>query len=152
MKKILLAALMAVSCFNLSAQVKIDSIVRDADGRYPAYCTLEMYSSLFSIKKMCHVDIGINSDYKTEYLRIVDKEGKPMVFVTNMMALDYFARRGWTIDQTIFLTRGHSDVLQYILKKMVKSEDEITKGLNIEVKKKTHKYKSGDDMYDFGEE
>lgn len=47
-----------------------------------------------------------------------------------MAAINYMAKRGWVLDQTAYGVKGCEE-LQYIMKKMVKSDDEIMYGLNI---------------------
>lgn len=66
-----------------------------------------------------------------------------------MGAVNYMAKRGWKLDKTIYLTKGSSNVLHYIMVKYVKSDDEITEGINIKVRESKRK-KTGDDMFDAG--
>ena len=151
MKKILLAALMAVSCFNLSAQVKNDSIVRDADGRYPVYCTLEIYENFLASKVKTYIDFGIYNNQCNNPLKLKNSDGTVKKFYSNMHALDYLAKRGWILDHTVFLSEGKSNVLHYILKKMVKTDKEILDGIIVDLNQKFMKDlpKTGDDLYDF---
>ncbi|MFA6719250.1 MAG: hypothetical protein WCS15_09220, partial [Prevotella sp.] len=62
--------------------------------------------------------------------RINDKNGIAIPFSSSMAAINYMAKRGWVLDQTAYGVKGCEE-LQYIMKKMVKSDDEIMYGLNI---------------------
>lgn len=147
MRKLLFILALFIMCQSAKAQ----DVVRDGDGRYPAYCTIVMYNFWGFGKVKCMVDFGISTDWTNSQLRILDEKGNPMKFGSNMQAIDYLSKRGWVLEQTIFLTKGSSNVLHYIMKKMVKNDSEITEGIKVEsIKSKDPRKKTGDDMFDSG--
>lgn len=129
---------------------KAQDVVKDTDGRYPVYCTVMMYNFWGVGKVKCTVDFGNSNTWEKAWKRIDDENGDPIKFTSNMAAINYLAKRGWELDKTVFLGSGKNNVLHYILKKMVRSDDEILQGLHVRDDVSSERVKSGDDMFDAG--
>lgn len=145
MKKFLFIVVLALLSLKAGAQ----ALVTDADGRYPVYCTI-VCSNFWGIGKVdATIDFGGGKTWSASSSTLLGDDGKKLKFTSTMGAVNYMAKRGWKLDKTIYLTKGSSNVLHYIMVKYVKSDDEITEGINIKVRESKRK-KTGDDMFDAG--
>lgn len=123
MKKILFVLVMALMSLGAHAQS-----VENPGDKYPVYCTIKGYNTWGIGKMKVILDLG----YKvTNYESIYGEDGKQVKFNTMMEAVNYMAKRGWELDKIFFLTESMSktNVANYVLKKMVTSDEEIRKGL-----------------------
>lgn len=122
---IFLASLLILTC-GISAQN-----VQTPGEPYPVYCTIMGYSFWGFGKVKVKLDLGATSKSK-DFESLYDENGKKIKFNTMIDVVNYMAKRGWTLDHvTAYQDTGFSKstVMHYIMKKMVKSDDEIRAGL-----------------------
>lgn len=122
MKKLFLPLLFCVSFLSLSAQ-----------NTYKAYAELLGFQKgLFSRQVKVNVDFGQNvSFWKQGDMRIVDENGKDVVFNSMVDAMDFMGQRGWEFVQAYVVTEGNQNVYHWLLVKEVTCDDDIKAGFNV---------------------
>lgn len=112
MKKILLAAMFAISALTCNAQEK-----------YPYYCTINGSYNL-AMKIRIELEWGDSKDKR--YLR--DENGKKIEFNNLIDILNYMSKRGWE-----FVTIAEYDkCIHFVIRKMVSSPEEAKEGLRFD--------------------
>lgn len=145
MRKLFIIIFLVLVYLNINAQ----ALVTDADGRYPVYCTI-VCSNFWGFGKVnAEMDFGGGRTWTGSSCTLLDDNGKKLKFTSTMGAVNYMAKRGWKLDKTIYLTKGTSNVLHYIMIKYVKSDAEITEGIKFKSNDPV-RTKTGDDMFDAG--
>ena len=120
MKRLTLLALLIIGFLSVSAQEK-----------YTAYADLlGRYKGDFSMKVKARVDFGQNvSFWKQGEMKIVDENGKEMVFNSMIDAMNFMGRRGWRLMQTYAVRGSYETVHHWILAKEVSNDEEIKEGI-----------------------
>jgi hypothetical protein len=76
-----------------------------------------------------------------------------MKFNTMMAVLNFMGERGWKCIGTYYITKGSSNVIHYLMEKLVSSDEEITEGLILREdtepvdEPKKERRDNGDDIY-----
>lgn len=141
MKKLLFIVLLALLSLKVSAQ----ALITDADGRYPVYCTILCFNSWGEGKISVNFDFGGGERWTESTCALLDDKGKRLKFTSPMGAVNYFAKRGWK-----FVPYAEKS-MTFIMVKYIKSDSEITEGINFKpYNGKIKKEKTGDDMFDAG--
>lgn len=106
----------------------------DAQERYKVYCSIMGGQAVGS-----NAVSDVRIDYGQENQRrnyLVDEAGKRIDFPTMVAAMNYMAKRGWSLEQTYVVRKESTidnnhdrDVVVWILCKEVESDDEILEGL-----------------------
>lgn len=85
---------------------------------------------LFSEKVTVSVDLGQSvSMWKRNDRKIVDENGKDIVFNTMIDAMNYMGERGWKFEQAYVVTEGNQNVYHWLLYKDLLPGQEITEGI-----------------------
>lgn len=128
MKKLFLGLLL-LSCSICS--VEAQNVLSPSEP-YPVYCTIMGYNFWGVGKVKVKLDLG-TAAYGKDFESLYDKEtGKKIKFNTMMAVINYMSKRGWTLDQVTSYQENNlskSNVIHYIMKKMVKNDEEIREGL-----------------------
>lgn len=122
MKKILLILILFVG------------IIVDAQEPYKVYVELVgIQKGLFSEKVTITVDFGQEVSFwkRGRDNKIVDENGKDIVFNTMVDAMNFMGKRGWQFVQAYVVTEGNSNVYHWLLSKVVTSDDQIKDGFNV---------------------
>lgn len=126
MKRLTLLAILMIGFLSVSAQEK-----------YTAYAELLGFQKgLFSNKVKVSVDFGQNvSFWKPGDMRIIDENGKEMVFNSMVDAMDFMGKCGWRFVQAYVVTVGGQNVYHWLMEKLVANDDEIKAGFNVRADK-----------------
>lgn len=122
MKKIILSFLIMLMPMMAFSQNVVD-------GKHVVYIELLGSTNLFSTKVKVSVDLGQPS---SEMFKLRDEDGKPLKFNTMVGVLNYMTQRGWEFVNAFPITHGNQNVYDFLLKKYVKDDKEITEGLKLE--------------------
>lgn len=94
-----------------------------------AYCELTVWSGQSSmLNVVVTIDLGMQN-YPTA--SIYGADGKPVTFISNMDAVNYMAKRGWTVVSTYYKTHSQLESAHYVMEKSVTNESQVTKGLTL---------------------
>lgn len=103
---------------------------------FKVYCEIisTTSSSLFSNKTRVEIDFGQVARYFSNDRRMVDENGRDIVFNSMLDAMNYMAERGWVFEQAYILqniSEGTSSTAyqHWILSKEVRNRGEIIEGL-----------------------
>lgn len=119
--------------FAFSICVNAQSVVSTPDGKYPVYCDIMAYNAFGIGKVKVRLDMGHKV---TDYESLFDENDKKIKFNTIMEAVNYMAKRGWSVAQTYPLTDvglSKQTVIHYLLVKYVTNDSEISEGLKLKV-------------------
>lgn len=158
MKKTLFLIISTLFSLAINAQ----AVVSTEDGKYPAYCDVMGYNFWGIGKVKVLLDFGAVSQGGGEFETLQDENGKTIKFHTMIEALNYMGKRGWKVTETYLLTENtglsSSNVIHYLLMKMVSDDSQIREGIktqkteDAEKRKKKEEQKekakaSGDGVY-----
>lgn len=91
---------------------------------------LGFQKGLFSNKVTIRVDLGQSvSFWKQNDMKIVDENGKDVVFNSMVDGMNYMGERGWEFVQAYVVTEGDQNVYHWLMTKEVSSDDDIKTGL-----------------------
>jgi len=122
MKKILLLALFAVFYLGVNAQNYKN------DGKpYAFYCQLVGQKNLAG---QLRLKILWNNMKEENNLR--DENGKKIEFFTMVDAMNYMSKRGWDYVECVTYKDGATNVVHYIFRKYVTTDEEAKEGLYFE--------------------
>ena len=129
MKKLII--LFVVALMSVSAQAQS---VSNPGEKYPVYCAVKGYNFWGVGKVKVMLDFGAKTK---SFETLIGEDGKQIKFNTMMEVINYMAKRGWELDRTYVVSEGMSkqNVINYVLKKYVVSDDEIRKDLVTEPEK-----------------
>ena len=129
MKKLFVIMMMALLSLGAQAQS-----VTNPGEKYPVYCSVKGYNFWGAGKVKVILDFGAKTK---NFETIIGDDGKQIKFNTMMEVINYMAKRGWELDGTYVVSEGLSkqNVINYVLKKYVVSDEEIRKGLITEPEK-----------------
>ena len=108
----------------------------EAGKPYKVYCEIVSSSrGIFSDKTSVDLDFGQYASWWSADRKLVDENGKTIIFNSVLDAVNYMARRGWTFEQMYIVqsfSKGDSDSPAYhwIMSKMVTSDAQIMEGLS----------------------
>lgn len=125
MKKLIISFFAAIMTFAAMAQDKAP---------HTAYAELVgTQKGLFSRKVTVTVDLGQAVSFwkASKDAKIVDEDGKDIVFNSMVDAMNYMGARGWKFLQAYNISEGSQNVYRWLLAKEVSDESEITSGLNL---------------------
>lgn len=128
MKKIIL--ILAIIFMAIGA--KAQSTIQSEDGKYPVYCDLKAYNFWGVGKVKVMLDMGAVSNGGGSFESLYGEDGKQIKFNTVMAAVNYMAKKGWSLFSTYYVSEGgmkQQTVIHYVLVKRVKNDDEIRAGL-----------------------
>ena len=127
MKKIIL--ILAIIFMAISA--KAQSTIQSEDGKYPVYCDLKAYNFWGVGKVKVMLDMGAVSNGGGSFESLYGEDGKQIKFNTVMAAVNYIAKRGWSLEKTYYISEGMKQqaVIHYVMMKRVKNDSEIRDGL-----------------------
>lgn len=127
MKKIIL--ILAIIFMAIGA--KAQSTIQSEDGKYPVYCDLKAYNFWGVGKVKVMLDMGAVSNGGGSFESLYGEDGKQIKFNTVMAAVNYMAKRGWSLDKTYYISEGMKQqaVIHYVMMKRVKNDSEIREGL-----------------------
>jgi hypothetical protein len=127
MKKIIL--ILAIIFMAIGA--KAQSTIQSEDGKYPVYCDLKAYNFWGVGKVKVMLDMGAVSNGGGSFESLYGEDGKQIKFNTVMAAVNYMAKRGWSLDKTYYISEGMKQqaVIHYVMMKRVKNDNEIREGL-----------------------
>jgi hypothetical protein len=128
MKKIIL--ILAIIFMAIGA--KAQSTIQSEDGKYPVYCDLKAYNFWGVGKVKVMLDMGAVSNGGGSFESLYGEDGKQIKFNTVMAAVNYMAKKGWSLFNTYYVSEGgmkQQTVIHYVLVKRVKNDDEIRAGL-----------------------
>ena len=113
--------------------VLFSSLLSFSQNTRKAYAELLGFQKgLFSKKVKVNVDFGQNvSFWKPGDMRIVDENGKDMIFNSMVDAMNFMGQFGWEFVQAYVVTEGWSNVYHWLLVKDVNSDDDIKAGFNV---------------------
>ncbi len=102
------------------------------NGSRTVYAELLGYQKgLMSNKITVTIDMGQEvSFWKNTDAKLVDENGKDIVFNSMVDAMNYMGQRGWTFVQAYVVTEGNQNVYHWLLSKVVDEDYEITNGIN----------------------
>lgn len=115
MRKVLLAAMFAVSALTCNAQEK-----------YPYYCTI---NGLYNLAYKLRIELEWGENKDTVHLR--DEKGKKIEFNNVTDILNYMSKRGWDFVSVTY----YNGCVHYLLKKDVSSPEEAKEGLRFDTDK-----------------
>ena len=120
MKKLFLSALLLIGASQIASAYKVFAeLVGSQKG-------------LFSNKVTVKVDFGQNvSFWKSNDMKLVDSEGKDIVFNSMVDAMNFMGTCGWDFVQAYVVTSSNQNVYHWLMQKEVNSEDEIKAGFNV---------------------
>ncbi len=128
MRKSLLTLLLLLSSIS---SIEAQNVLSPGEP-YPVYCTIMGYNFWGVGKVKVKLDLGATSSSR-DFESLYDKEtGKKIKFNTMMDVINYMSKRGWVLDHvTCYQENGLSkdNVMHYIMKKMVKTDEEIREGI-----------------------
>ena len=113
----------------------ISAFAQEAGHPYKVYCEIVSSSrGIFSDKTSVELDFGQYASWWSTDRKLVDEDGKTIVFNSVLDAVNYMARRGWTFEQMYVvqsITKGDSDTPAYhwILSKEITEDSQIMQGL-----------------------
>ncbi len=94
-----------------------------------AYCELTVWSGQSSmLNVVATIDLGMQN-YPTA--SIYGADDKPVTFISNMDAVNYMAKCGWTVVSTYYKTYSQLESAHYVMEKSVTNESQVTKGLKL---------------------
>lgn len=128
MKKIIL--ILAIIFMAIGARAQ--STIQSEDGKYPVYCDLKAYNFWGVGKVKVMLDMGAVSNGGGSFESLYGEDGKQIKFNTVMAAVNYMAKKGWSLFSTYYVSEGgmkQQTVIHYVLVKRVKNDDEIRAGL-----------------------
>jgi hypothetical protein len=127
MKKIIL--ILAIIFMAIGARAQ--STIQSEDGKYPVYCDLKAYNFWGVGKVKGMLDMGAVSNGGGSFESLYGEDGKQIKFNTVMAAVNYMAKRGWSLDKTYYISEGMKQqaVIHYVMMKRVKNDSEIREGL-----------------------
>lgn len=104
-----------------------------AQEKYTVYAELLGHQKgLFSRKVKVTVDFGQNvSFWRPGDMKIVDSNGKDMVFNSMVDAMNFMGKCGWKFVQAYVVTTSGQNVHHWLMEKQVSSEDEIKAGFSV---------------------
>lgn len=143
---------MKKTLFFLLMTLMVIPVMAQTNERHPAYCEIMGYNFWGVGKVKVQLDMGKYTKSKG-FDSLYDTEGKKMKFNTMMEALNFMGERGWKCIGTYYVTRGSSNVVHFLMEKLVVSSDEITEGLILkedteqEEAEPKSKHGKADDMY-----
>ena len=122
MKRLLFSTLLAVSALAGMAQEQ-----------YKVFAELLGHQKrLFSNQVNVTVDFGQKvSFWKPGDMKIVDNEGRDVVFNSMVDAMNFMGKNGWHFEQAYVVTVGNQNVYHWLMSKMISSDDEIKSGFNV---------------------
>lgn len=115
------------------AIITIPIIASGQSNHYKAYAELLGYEKgLFTNKVKVNVDFGQEvSFWKRGDMRIVDENGKDIVFNSMVDAMNFMGKHGWQFVQAYVVTHGNQNVYHWLLSKDVSSDEDIKSGFNV---------------------
>ena len=118
MKKIItVLAFAMVAILSANAQGKI-------------YCELLGTQQFLSKKVTVQVDFGQETRYFADN-RLVDADGKVIVFNSMVDAMNYMGTLGWEFEQAYVVTVGQQNVYHWLMSKVIDEEGAAKEGLNM---------------------
>lgn len=91
---------------------------------------LGFQKGLFSNKVTIRVDLGQSVSYwKQNDMKLVDQNGKDVVFNSMVDGMNYMSERGWEFVQAYVVTEGNQNVYHWLMTKEVNSDEDIKTGL-----------------------
>ncbi len=148
MKRLLyiIAAMMTYSV-SVQAQTSSDTILTDTlDIRfsgmpYKVYCEITSILNNYTAQTTVEVNFGQS---QTQNNTLVDNEGRPIVFNSNIDAMNYMSRRGWEFEQIYIdkLSGKDSDatrICHCIMSKFVNPDNPINEGFKVKAQFKKRK-------------
>ena len=113
--------------------VFISASAQDLETRRVYAELLGTEKGLFSNKVTVTVDFGQNVSFwkKASDSKIVDENGKDIVFNSMVDAMNFMGERGWLFQQAYVVTNGQQNVYHWLLYKDIAMDDEITDGFNV---------------------
>lgn len=117
----------------ISLLISVLSLSSFAQTSYKAYAEIVgSAKGLFSNKVKVSVDFGQSvSFWKPGDMRLVDDNGKDIVFNSMVDAMNFMGKCGWQFVQAYVITEGGSNVYHWLLSKDVANEDEIKEGFKV---------------------
>lgn len=104
---------------------------------------LGFQKGLFSNKVTIRVDLGQSVSYwKQNDMKLVDKDGKDVVFNSMVDGMNYMGERGWEFVQAYVVTEGSQNVYHWLMTKEVNSDDDIKAGLTLKADAKVEEIPS----------
>lgn len=150
MKKIIITIISIMSFASLYAQ---------SDKTKFVYAELLGYEKgLFSNKVTVTVDFGQDVSFWKQGRdnKIVDENGKDIVFNSMVDAMNFMGEKGWSFVQAYVVTHGNQNVYHWLLTKKITEDEEIMEGFKVksQIKKEEknkedepNKKKYEDDIY-----
>ena len=122
------------------------ALATQAQELHRAYCELIGTGKFMSTKVNVTVDFG--QDDTGWNSRLVDENGKPLVFNSMVDAMNYMGRIGWKFEQAYVVTSSNQNDYHWLLSKDITPDEQINDGFNIRKDKKEAKSKkTRDDIY-----
>lgn len=111
----------------------LSALTMVAQEKHLAYAELLGFQKgIFSTKVTVNVDLGQSvSFWKQHKMKIIDENGKDMVFNSMVDAMNFMGERGWRFLQAYVVTEGMSNVYHWLLCKEVANNEEIKEGIRI---------------------
>lgn len=88
---------------------------------------------LFSNKVTVTVDFGQDVSFWKQGRdnKIVDENGKDIVFNSMVDAMNFMGEKGWSFVQAYVVTHGNQNVYHWLLTKKITEDEEIMEGLKV---------------------
>lgn len=109
-------------------------LVAFAQEKHRVYCEIMgSQKGLFSRKVTVTIDFGQKVSFwkASSDSKIVDENGKDIVFNSMVDAMNFMGRCGWNFQQAYVVTVGDSNVYHWLLYKDVIDDSEITNGFKV---------------------
>ena len=118
----------------LAALFTFVAAIAQADNTHRVYAELlGAEKGLFSNKVTVTIDFGQNVSFwkKNRDNKIVDENGKEIVFNSMVDAMNYMGERGWVFQQAYVVSSGQQNVYHWLLYKDISYNDDIRDGFNV---------------------
>lgn len=99
---------------------------------------LGQQKGLFSNKVKVSIDFGQNVSFwkSGSDNKLVDENGKDIVFNSMVDAMNFMGERGWEFVQAYVVTEGNQNVYHWLMTKEINSEEDIKAGFNVKADSK----------------
>lgn len=123
--------LVMMAIIFMAVGAKAQSVGQTEDGKYTVYCDLKAYNFWGIGKVKVILDLGAVTNGAGAFESLYGEDGKQIKFNTVMAAVNYMAKRGWSLDKTYYISEGMKQqaVIHYVMMKRVKNDSEIREGL-----------------------
>lgn len=110
----------------------IDCLAQNNEETYRVYAELlGTQKGLFSNKVTVTIDFGQSVSYwKSGDRKIVDENGKDIIFNSMVDAMNYMGERGWKFQQAYVVSDGGNNVYHWLLYKDIHSDENINDGFD----------------------